>query len=77
MRHPKHYRLLQTISLLHAHWEGGIVVPVTIDGPEWGTIEGPGLPEATVEGPERRGIEGPVLTGAPESRGRLRHRNRI
>jgi len=31
MRHPKHYRLLQTISLLHAHWEGGIVVPVTVD----------------------------------------------
>lgn len=30
MRHPEHYRLLQTISLLHAHWEGGIVVPVTV-----------------------------------------------
>jgi len=31
MRHPEHYRLLQTISILHAHWEGGILVPVTID----------------------------------------------
>ncbi len=31
MRHPEHYRLLQTISLLHAHWEGGIVVPVTLN----------------------------------------------
>jgi len=30
MCHPEHYRLLHTISILHAHWEGGIVVPVTL-----------------------------------------------
>jgi len=29
MCHPEHYRLLQMIIILHAHWEGGTLVPVT------------------------------------------------
>src|SRR5208282_2320263 len=29
--HPERYLLLRMIVILHAHWEGGTVVPVTVE----------------------------------------------